>query len=611
MTARGRLAGLMTALLLAGSTGLGLINPNFTPRHLVDQSDRVMAGTVSDRGDGKRWSLTKIAGLKGAVDGDHTLSLDGCDPDNVEQIREMLKTQGSDGAVLFVGVLNDATNTYVHVAGTWLAAKAGAGKNTWDVTGFSSIMSETYVGGTDQLLRMCRYLLQSPDGDVPCSACVRWSESHIPVGKIQGFCSGLDAVEVGADRRVHVFAGSPGGDRLFLPTTVKYVTSFRDVTADAGLDTKSRAFAWIDVNGDGIADLVSGGESAVSVRLGVKDGKFTAAGERWTVIPAAGWRALAPCSLDGKPAVLVSSSGVPELLVANKGTGWEKVSLPGSGIEVGQLSTCIVGDFNGDGYADVIQPGERAGLFWAGKKGGFESPALCAVCSGGGTAKAAVGDYNEDGAPDVFLAGADRNGLWEDDGKGIFRNVLQFAGSMSYKSRPGASDVQTMDLGQDGRQDVCLIYPGGEIVYHFNRGFRCFGEEAEVRLPGLASGAGQAPARLRAMTTGDFDGSSSQDLVLVLASGELYAYLNALSGMPGIRLRLPRGQGGPITVSCWQGDVFPVCCGTAFVESSSPGVYLGARCAGGAVLKWTDPGTTETKTKRIVLEDRTADVTVE
>lgn len=608
-----RVSGWTIALLLAAATGFGLINPNFTPRHLVDQSDVVLAGTVSDSGDGKQWALAKTASLKGQVEGGQTLSLGPCDPDQVEQIRGMLKTEGGAGAILFVGaaVPNEEPKAYLHVAGTWLAAKAGTAKNAWDVTGFASNMSEVYVGGTDQLLRMCRYLLKSPNADVPSTAGVRWAQSHIPVGKIEGPSSGLAAVELGAEHRVCVFAGAPGGDRLFQPTTANYLTSFRDVTADAGLDTKSRAFAWIDLNGDGVADLVSDDDAAVSVRFGTKDGKFTAAGAGWTVKPHDGWRTLTPCSLDGKPAVLASGSGVPELLVASQDTGWEKVVLPAAATDVGQLSVCLAGDFNGDGYVDVIEPGERDGLFWAGKKGGFENPVPCGVCTGGGAAKAMVGDYNEDGAPDIFLAGPEHNSLWENDGKGTFRNVLQFAGSMSYKCEPGASDVQTMDLGQDGRQDVCLIYPGGKIAYHFNRGFRCFGEEGEVRLPGLTSEVGQQPVRLAAMTTGDFDGSSSQDLVLLLATGELYAYLNAQSDMPSVRLRLPKGRGGSVTVSCWQGDEFPVCCGTTLVGSSSPGVTLTVRAMGEVTLKWTEPGAAEGKTKRVVVANETADVTVE
>ena len=66
-----------------------------------------------------------------------------------------------------------------------------------------------------------------------------------------------------------------------------------------------------------------------------------------------------------------------------------------------------------------------------------------------------------------------------------------------------------------------------------------------------------------------------------------------------------------MTVSCWQGDEFPVCSGTVFVGSSSPGAYLGTRSVGDATLKWTEPGAAEGKARKVVVENRTADVTIE
>ena len=79
MTTREHLTGLIAALLLVESTGFGIINPKFTPRLLVDQSDIVVAGTLADKGGGRLWGTAKTVDLKGRVDGEQTLSLDPCD----------------------------------------------------------------------------------------------------------------------------------------------------------------------------------------------------------------------------------------------------------------------------------------------------------------------------------------------------------------------------------------------------------------------------------------------------------------------------------------------------------------------------------------------------
>ena len=67
-------------------------------------------------------------------------------------------------------------------------------------------------------------------------------------------------------------------------------------------------------------------------------------------------------------------------------------------------------------------------------------------------------------------------------GAGRFRPVLRYAGSVGHKLHPGAADCLATDLNHDGRPDLALLYAKGRFLYHFNRGYRCMGEEGELTL---------------------------------------------------------------------------------------------------------------------------------
>jgi hypothetical protein len=226
-----------------------------------------------------------------------------------------------------------------------------------------------------------------------------------------------------------------------------------------------------------------------------------------------------------------------------------------------------------------------------------------------GEAQAVLGDYNQDGCLDIFMAGTQRNSLWENDGKGHFTSVMGHSGSMSYKCPGGTSETRAVDLNHDGRDDLCMMYPRTGVVYHFNRGFRCFGEEGEVRLGGLQAEAGQPGKGVLAMAVADFNEDNSQDLAILISDGEMACYTNGQYDMPGIRLRLPKGKTGPVTVSCWQDDKLPVCVGTEAVTGHSPAAFVATRSSGDVTLKWHVPGK-GLVTKKVTVEGTYTDAVV-
>jgi len=656
-----------SALLWVCTAGSwAIINPNFTPKDLVAQSDLVLSVRLKPAGSPLEWTLVAEKSIKGVSQGENVASLAACSKDHLEDITQALKACAAEGrpAVLFAGGAGEEKRAYLHVGGQWLGVRATADRR-WEITGPASQMSGTYEGGTDSLIRMAEYLAREPDAFVLVNAGIRWvsqtrvgrieregeapAEPHpgkgwhgrslaLPGRSLAGEAGGLDAVEIGEPRRTHLFVASSAGDRLYAPR--KDEDEFDDATARAGLDSRSRVFLWLDVNGDGLADLVTWDGSSVSVRLATREGTFRrdggrgtgdagkeggrgegrgtredpekkaldprpsglappasplrprpfpTAGPAWEFRPPAACIGLAACGRRGAPGVLVSTGGLPVLLAAGPG-GWRAAALPDGPAaqeSLGQHSPCIVADLDNDGFADVLLPAERGGILWRGTAAGFAPPVGTNVSTGGGRALAAVGDFGAHGALDIFLAGATRNSLWENDGRGGFADVLRTCGSLRLKCPTRALAVRAMDLNHDGRLDLALGYEAANFQYHFDRGFRTFGEEREVRLPGR-DGSGQ-----RAFAEADFNQDGSLDLAVLFTHGELTCYYNDRAESPGLRLRLPRGVTGPVTASCWLRPRDPMCTGTVSVTGHSPGSYVTVRSPGEVAIRYRLPGKPE------------------
>jgi hypothetical protein len=579
---------------LAGGSALAIISPHFTPVHLVRQSRIILVGTLEAGPGADQWRLTGVEALKGTAPKEPVLRLAAFKKENLEELRKLLAANAKGPAVFFAEALDQKdAPACLHLGGQWLRLTCPT-ESQWDLREFDLKLSATYAGGTDMLARMVRYILEDPNASVPAAVGTSWA-SAAPIGKVGGEVAGLAAVELSADGPLGLFVASPAGDRLFRRKVGKEPRgAWEDVTAAVKLEGRSRRFAWVDLDRDGFPDLVTWDGKALTAR------RVTAAGTFAPADPAAAFRLDGEClgleglavAADGAPGVLLSTTGRPVLL-AWTAKGWQPVELPAGGDErqvAGEPSACIAADLDNDGFPDVLQPREGGGLLWRGKAGGFEAPVKSPVAGLGKGTALALGDFDTDGFLDIFMSGPKHNRLWENDGKGGFREVSDFAGSLSYKAQPGAAACAAADLNGDGRPDLLLGYPEASFACHFNRGFRCLGEEGDLRLETIEDGPKPGNFGVRRLAVADFNADGAGDLAVAFASGEICCYYNDLSAPAGVWVRLRPGFTGPVTASAWQGEKHPCCMGAWSVTARRPGVFLSLRAPGECTLKWRLPG---------------------
>ncbi|MFI1418409.1 FG-GAP-like repeat-containing protein [Streptomyces sp. NPDC020731] len=246
----------------------------------------------------------------------------------------------------------------------------------------------------------------------------------------------------------------------------------------------SHALATSDHNRDGLADLVAGtpkasGGGSVTVIPGGLNGPVTGA----------------------RKTITQSSAGVPGSNESGDAFG----------------TSTAWGDVNGDGYADLAIgiPGENdtSGHTDRGGVAVMYGPELNTGFSYGTTGvtetgarfgtTVAVGDFNGDGKADVFAAGTGRGGNW---------NARHTGGATKYGTLTGATgavsylDAASGDFNRDGYADIALNYrdTGG-----IGRVVRFAGSASGLTKAGVLSVKGG-----RSIAAGDFNGNGYDDIVI-------------------------------------------------------------------------------------------------
>lgn len=123
-------------------------------------------------------------------------------------------------------------------------------------------------------------------------------------------------------------------------------------------DEQTSSITAVDVNGDGVPDLVVSASlgGSISILLGQRNGAFTkAAGSPIVVGTSSNWVTVADFNLDGKPDLAVVFEVSNNLIVLLGNGDGTFVAAPGFPVIVGTSPAFVTaGDFNRDGKSDLV-----------------------------------------------------------------------------------------------------------------------------------------------------------------------------------------------------------------------------------------------------------------
>lgn len=327
--------------------------------------------------------------------------------------------------------------------------------------------------------------------------------------------TGLAAGDVNGDGIVDLVVLPVPGNGFDLPLQVllgKGNGAFQAPKAIANSLTGGTTPTLIDVNHDGILDLVYRWSNEVVTQLGNGDGTF---GEPLTFTSSTSSQGMAVADVtgDGKPDIVMSSyvNSAPSLCVY-PGNGDGTYAGAKCTVVPNVFSSVAVGDFNEDGHVDV------AGL--AGSDNG--GPAVLTVLLGNGDGTFAsqsnfgwndggvivVGDWNGDGHLDLAVP----NGIGNEiavtlgDGHGNFIAVLD-PPSGPYPQ----PDAATADFNGDGKIDLAIVNSGPVVAAGTHEIDILMGSGDGTFQPGPVIQVGTLPVEVIAA---DVNGDGIPDLIV-------------------------------------------------------------------------------------------------
>ena len=273
-----------------------------------------------------------------------------------------------------------------------------------------------------------------------------------------------------------------------------------------------------DFNGDGIPDvaIVNGDNNTVTILLGNGDGTFTQAANSPVQVGSAP-NAIAVGDFNG--------DGIADLAVTNQGSNTVSILL-GSGnglftavgnpVSVGYNSSAIVvGDFNGDGIADLAVtntyvPGSTTGngtvtILLGNGSGAFTVAPNSPLTVGSDPDAVVVGDFNGDGVPDLAVANQGNNtvSILLGSGTGTFTQAANSPISAGYSP----VSIAVGDFNGDGVLDLAVAGQGSSnLVILLGNGNGTF--------TASSSSPSTGGSNARSIVVGDFNGDGIADLAV-------------------------------------------------------------------------------------------------
>jgi hypothetical protein len=346
-----------------------------------------------------------------------------------------------------------------------------------------------------------------------------------------------------------------------------------------------------DFNEDGIADVAvaNAGGNTVTVLLGNGSGGFT---------PAPG----SPFAVGAYPYSLAvgdfNGDGVADLATANYHSNNVTVLLgngsggftaaTGSPFAAGALPLSVaVADFNGDGMADIATANYVDGtvtVLLGNGSGGFTPAAGSPVATGRAPTSLVVGDFNRDGIPDIATSDDYLTGtvtVLLGNGSGGFTAAT----GSPFATGPGALYVVARDFNGDGILDLATANStGNSVTVLLGNGSGGFTAEAPFAV-------GTGPSSLVA---GDFNGDGIPDLAAANEmGGSVTVLLGNGSGGFAAAAGSPFAAGAsPVSVAVgdFNGDGRPDLAAANF-DGNNVTVLLGTLAGTSSLLSTTSPST--------------------
>ncbi|MFF4685858.1 FG-GAP-like repeat-containing protein [Streptomyces sp. NPDC001307] len=320
------------------------------------------------------------------------------------------------------------------------------------------------------------------------------------LAKTPGVSHALPTSDVDRDGLPDLVAGTPKANSVTVvpggvdgPVTAKKATLTQSSPGVPGSSESGDGFgaatAWGDVNGDGYADLAIGSPGEDDTSGHADRGQVTVM--------------YGPALNTG---FSYTTSG----------------SVTATGAKLG--STVAVGDFNGDGKADVFSAGTGKGGNWNVRLTGGTTTSGTLTTATGSIAypDAVTGDFNRDGYTDVALNYRDTGGV---------SRVVRFAGSASGLTKAGVLSVKggrsiaSADFNADGYDDIVIgqpytsesgAYKGGQVTMlpGSSTGFTTTGMKTVTQdTTGVPGAAEDGDAMGWSVSAGDYNGDGYPDVL--------------------------------------------------------------------------------------------------
>jgi uncharacterized repeat protein (TIGR01451 family) len=269
------------------------------------------------------------------------------------------------------------------------------------------------------------------------------------------------------------------GDGVRLPATSNPAVTAVSAGATSGWSSApagpapgyTNDMAVADLNRDGKADLVfaNANGNMIGVLLGNGNGTFRA--EIDYAVPGASWVGVADFNGDGIPDLAVSNSQNDAFssshfyVLLGNGDGTLRTPVPFVITGTVYPNALAIGDFNGDGKADLVFASSwenRVAVFLGNGDGTFQAAANYPATAANAIV---VGDFNGDGRADLAVGSSTSLlHILLGNGDGTFRAAI------TYSTAHPAYYITAADFNGDGKLDVAIAEIGVNVAVFLGRG---------------------------------------------------------------------------------------------------------------------------------------------